>query len=282
MAYRGNEIHFSDAYKPWSWPPSYVKTFGDFQIIGAIAVGSGALVTTTGKPFIISGISPDSMTDTSLNIWQAGVSQWAIADLGGQIVYASHDGIVTFDGGQPSMDLSNRYFTREVWRNKYAVGLDSMRFAVWDGRLIVYSSNAAFTAFMINLDEAQGAMTELPDLQATCSFTSPLADQCYLVRGNALYQFAGGEAALARWTSREMVFNQISNFGIAQTVCSGEWKIQFYADGVLRHTQSALDGNQTFRLPSGFRSDRWQIALQGTGAFRELRVATHPRELAAM
>ena len=30
MAYKGNEIHFSDAYKPWSWLPSYAKTLGDF------------------------------------------------------------------------------------------------------------------------------------------------------------------------------------------------------------------------------------------------------------
>ena len=281
MAYKGNEIHFSDAYKPWSWPPSYVKTLGDFQIVGAIAVGSGALVTTTGKPFLISGISPDSMTDTSLNILQAGVSKWALADLGGQIVYASHDGLVTFDGGQPSMALSNRYFTREVWRGKYAAGLDSMRFAVWDGRLIVYSSTNAFTAFMLGLDESQGAMTELPDLLASCSFTSPLADQCYLVRGNGLYQFAGGESALASWTSREMVLPSMINFGAAQTVCSGSWQVHFYADGVLRHTQSALDGEQTFNLPSGFRSRRWQITISGTGVFRELTVAVNRRELVA-
>lgn len=282
MAYKGNELHFSDAYRPWSWPPSYVKTLGDFQIVGAIAVGSGALVTTTGKPFLISGIAPDAMTEASLNIWQAGVSKWALADLGGQIVYASHDGLVTYDGGLPNLSLSQRYFTREVWRTKYAAGLASMRFAVWDGRLLVYCANASFTAIMLSLDEAQGAMTELPDLQANCSFTSPLADQCYLVRGNGLYQFAGGELARASWTSREIVLPAMTNFAVAKVVCSGTWQIQLYADGVLRHTQGALNGNQTFRLPGGFCADRWQIALQGTGVLRELYVAAHPRELAAL
>jgi hypothetical protein len=69
------------------------------------------------------------------------------------------------------------------------------------------------------------------------------------------------------------------NFGAAQTVCSGSWQVHFYADGVLRHTQSALDGEQTFNLPSGFRSRRWQITISGTGVFRELTVAVNRREL---
>lgn len=34
MAWKGNEVHFSDAYKSWSWPPEYVLTFGDASING--------------------------------------------------------------------------------------------------------------------------------------------------------------------------------------------------------------------------------------------------------
>lgn len=279
MAWRGNELHFSDAYKPWSWPPEYVLTFGDANIVGAIAIGSGSLITTTGKPFRVSGVSPDAMTQSNLNVMQAGVSKWAMADVGGMVVYASHDGLVAFDGNEPGMAFSERYFTREVWRARYGAGLNSMRFTVWDGRLIVYSSVAAFTPFMVSLDEAQGAMTELPTLVANCSFISPLVDQCYFARGNGLYQFAGGQDASAAWTSREFVLPQPLNYGIAQAVCTGLWSVQFYADGLLRHTQANLTGTVTFRLPSGYRADRWKIALQGNGIFRELRIAESAVEL---
>jgi hypothetical protein len=282
MAWKGNEIHFSDAYKPWSWPPQYRITFGDYNVVGAIAVGGSTLVTTTGKPFVVAGVSPDSMTYSVLNTQQAGASKWAIADIGGQIVYASHDGIVAFDGGLPTMALSDKYFTRDVWRARYAGGLATMRFAVWDGRLIVYSSANAFTPFMIGLDEARGAMTELPGLVAQCSFVSPVADQCFIVNGASLLRIAGGPALSTTWTSRTFVLPRPGNYSVAQAVCSGEWFIDFYADGELRHSQTGLNGNVTFRLPGGFLSDRWQITITGTGKFQELRVAETATELKVM
>ncbi len=58
------------------------------------------------------------MPDTSLNFWQAGVSKWALADVEVQIVYASHDGLVIFDGEQPSMALSKNGRQIPIGRNK--------------------------------------------------------------------------------------------------------------------------------------------------------------------
>ncbi len=285
MAWKGNELHFSDPYKPWSWPPEYVKTFAH-NIVGGIAHGSGALITTLGQPFLISGVSPDSMTESKLETSQAGVSKWSVADVGGVIVYASNDGIVAIEGGQASMNYSEHFFTRDVWRTRYRNGFSTMRFAVWDGRLIVYSSAGAFTPFMIRLDEAKGAMTELPSFVAACSFVSPLSDQCYFTTGNQLRQFAGGSDLSATWQSRELVTSEPVNFGVAQFIGSGSWSIQFYSnnaagDFVLRHTKAVTAG-AIFRLPSGFTSDRWQVKLTGSGRFRELYVARTPQELGEM
>jgi hypothetical protein len=228
---------------------------------------------------LVSGVSPDAMTNSVLNIQQAGVSKWALADLGGVIVYASHDGIVVFDGGLPSMVFSDRYFTRDVWRARYDIGLATMRFAVWDGRLLVFSADGIFVPFMIGLDETRGAMTDLPELSAQCSFVSPVADQCFIVDGTDLLRVAGGDPLAVRWASRTLVLTRPCNYSVAQVVCSGTWEVKFYADGVLRHTESALDGNVTFRLPAGFLSDRWQFVISGTGVFRALLVAESTEEL---
>ncbi|MET3135623.1 hypothetical protein AAKU55_005936, partial [Oxalobacteraceae bacterium GrIS 1.11] len=229
MAWKGNELHFSDPYKPWSWPPAYVKTFGSHQVVGAIVIGSAALVTTTGPAYFISGVSPDSMTESPPLTEQAGASKWSIANVGDAIMYASHDGLVTVAGGQASMERSERFFTRDIWRAKYGAGLTGMRFSVWDGWLIVYSSAGAFVPFMINLDEARGAMTDIPSFKAACSFISPLSDQCYFMNGATLYQFAGGADEALTWQSREMVLGRPTNFGVAQAICSGNWQIAVYA-----------------------------------------------------
>lgn len=284
-AYKGNELHFSEAYKPWSWPPSYVKVLPN-SIVGGISYGAGAVVTTTTSPYLVSGVTADSMTAQRLNVDQAGVSKWSIAVANGSVVYASNDGLVELVGGRASLEASSKFFTREVWRTRFGAGLSSMRLAVWDGRLVIFSSNNAFTPAMIRLDEAEGAMTDLPSFVAQTSFVSPMSDQMYYATGAVLYQFNGGTDQSAVWQSREIVLDRPVNFGIAQAVTQGSWTMELWAfvNGAysLRHTQSIAQGVSNFRLPSGYESDRYRIKISGSGRFRELRVAQTARELATL
>lgn len=154
-----------------------------------------------------------------------------------------------------------------------------MRFSVWDGRLIVFSSISAFTPFMIRLDEAAGAMTDLPELVAQTAFVSPESDQCFYARGRYIFRFNGGVDQVALWQSRELVLPAPDNFGVCKALIEGAWTIGFYADGVLRYSKSLTTGETTFRLPAGFKSDRWKFAIQGIGRFREMAVARTPNQL---
>jgi hypothetical protein len=222
------------------------------------------------------------MTTARLNVDQAGVSKWSIAVVDGAVIYASNDGLVVLAGGTASLLQSQKFFTREVWRERYASGLSGMRFAAWDGRLVVYSGSASFTPFMIRVDEADGTMTDLLGFNATCGFNSPLADQFYYANGLFLYQFNGGTDQTATWQSREVVFPRPLNFAFAQAVTTGNWTIEVYADGALKHTEVLTAGTTNFRLPSGFKSDRWKVKITGAGRFRELRVGEAARELATV
>lgn len=290
IAARDNALHFSEPYKPWAWPPEYIKPFPN-NITGGIVVGSGLIITTTSYPYFVSGVSPDAMTVSKINIDQAGVSRWSIAVVNGVVLYASHDGIVSINGATGSLEESQLFFTREVWRQRYASGLSSMRFAVWDGRLVVYSHDNVFTPFIIRFDEAGGTMTELPGFVAKCSFVNPISDQFYYANGNKLYQFEGGTAQNATWQSAEKVLVRPVNFGAAQTLVTGTWTIEFWAyvkiasggyEYQLKHSQTVTEGLSNFRLPSGYESDRYKIKISGNGRFRELRVAQTFRELAAL
>ena len=290
-AWLGNELHFSEAYKPWAWPPKYVKTLPT-NIVGGIVHGSGAVVTTRSHPHLVSGVSPDSMTVSKVNVDQAGSSKWSIAVVDGVVMYASNDGLVALTGATASLMQGQKFFTREVWRKRYGAGLSSMRFAVWDGRLVVYSSAASFTPFMIRFDEADGTMTDLPGFAAQCSFLSTLSDQLYYAAGNTLYQFNGGTAQNAAWQSAERVLPRPLNFGVAQALVEGTWSVEFWAyvknptTGVfeyqLKHTEALAGGLKNFRLPGGFESDRYRIKIAGAGRFRELRVAQTFRELSTL
>jgi hypothetical protein len=157
-----------------------------------------------------------------------------------------------------------------------------MRFSVWDGRLIVFASDGSFVPFMIRTDEADGTMTTLPGFSASSAFISQLSDQCYYTNGTGLYQFNGGTDSQAVWQSRELVVGRPTNFGFAQAVVNGDWAIEFYAGGTLRHTENVSTGVTNFRLPGGFLEDRWKVKLTGSGRFRELRVSTTAMGLASL
>lgn len=290
-AWKGNELWFSEAYKPWAWPPSYVKPLPN-SIVGGIAHGSGAVITTRANPYLVSGVSPDAMTTARLNVDQAGVSKWSIAVVDGACMYASNDGLVVLNGAQASLVQGQKFFTREVWRARYSAGLSGMRFSVWDGRLIVFHGSGSFTPFMLRVDEADGTMTDLPNLTAACAFVSQLSDQCYFAYGTGIYQFNGGADQSAVWQSREMVLARPVNFGVGQALVEGSWSIQFWAydknpttkvfEWQLKHTEALATGLINFRLPSGYESDRYRLKISGSGRFRELRVATTVVELATL
>lgn len=295
-AWKGNELHFSEAYKPWAWPPQYVKTLPN-AVVGGIVYGAGAFITTRGQPYLVSGVSPDSMTTSKINVDQAGVSKRSIAVVDGAVIYASHDGLVAVTGGSASLSQGQQFFTREVWRQRYAAGLSTMHFSSWDGRLVVFSSSNMFRPFMIRLDEADGTMTELPSFLAKCAFVSQLSDQMYFGLNSKLYQFNGGANLTVTWLSREFVMPRPLNFGIAQALVDGQWTVEFWSwektsltnilapnqgAWIKRHTETISNGQRTFRLPSGYESDRYQIKITGSGRFRELRVAQTARELATV
>lgn len=273
-AWKGRDLHFCVPYKPWAWPPSYVKSL-DSTIVGGIVHGSGAVITTVRSPHLLSGVSPDAMTVSKLNVAQAGVSKWSIGVVDGSVMYASNDGLVMIVGATASLAPSQRFFTRDAWRKKYGTALATMRFSVWDGRLLVFSSTNAFTAFLIRFDEADGSMSELPEFRASCAFISQLSDQCYFVKDDKLHQFAGGLDLAATWQSRELFYPVPRAYGAAQAlVQSGSWSIQFKADGQLVHTEPVNEGLTDFRLPSGFKANRWQVRISGTGAMSRLLIGT--------
>lgn len=279
-----NALYFCEAYMPWAWNPAAVLTFPN-KIVGMLAIGSGLVVSTTAKPYVVSGVSPDAMSAAEMNISLAGVSKWSMVNVGGQAMYATHEGIMVVVGLFGSMTYSDRFFTRDKWRQLYANGLSQMRFAAWDGRLIAYSANQSFTPFMLRFDDTTGGdMTELPDFDPSCHFVSPISDDLYYVVGANVYAFNGGAALTANWQSREAVLPGTMNPGAYEVLCTGNWTVTLYSDdedGVMQQRwQNTFTGNVRAKLPSGYRSRRFEVQLQGSGRFRELRIAETMRQLA--
>lgn len=284
-AWKGRELWFSDAYRPWSWPPAYMITV-PHTIVGAHLHAAGALVTTVAEPSLISGVSPDAMAEIPLDIAHAGASKWSVISIAGRALYACHDGIVAVEGSSPSMALSDRFFTREVWRDRCGAGLASMQFARYDGKLIVFSKAGAFVPFMLDLSEG-GEMTDLPQFVASTASVLTTSDQMYVVSGTTLRQFGGGSMLPLRWATGDIVLAAPAALAVVQVECTGDFTIRFYQKDKLGYTKTVESGETIFYLPTEPRdghaglesSDRWKFEISGTGRFKRLRAASSIRGL---
>lgn len=277
----GNELYFMEPYLPYAHNPSYTKPLGS-HIVGICPTDDGLYVTTTTYPYLITGVSPDSMVDRRIPSIAAGVSKKSICSIGSSVVYASHDGLVMLRGIDASLDLSFSFFTREVWRDRYADKLEHMRLDAHDGNLLAWFDDGT-PGFLIRTEGA-ATLTRLTD-PIYASFTFALKDGLYVAAGSALYNFKGDANTKAFiWHSKDFILPKPVNFGCVQLIGAGAVTFSVYADGALIHTHAVTledVGHTVFRLPAGFLARRWSIKLAGSAntTISECSLAYSPSEL---
>lgn len=284
VGFKDNEIWFSEPYLPYAWKPSNTQTVQN-KVIGLCPYENGVYVTTTAHPVLISGVNPGYMTAQKIPAVQAGVSKGSICNVGPFVAYASHDGIVTIRGLDASLDMSFKFFTRDVWRARYANKLPLMRLNAHDGHLLVWFTDGT-PGFLVKLDENAPSMTEVTD-PVYSAIVFPQSDALYVGAGNSLYEFKGGLDRLNwKFWSKDHVLPRPENLGCLQVVGGGMVTLTVYADGneVFRKEDQLLDqfGSTVIRLPAGFKSRRWSFKIEGgvNSFVYEMTPAVSPSELA--
>lgn len=278
----GKDLVMSEPYRPHAWPYRMVFPHG---IIGIVPVEGGALVTTQAQTYMIYGAHPSQVSQQLLPTEQAGWSDTSMTRVGGTAVYASNDGLVTINGGQPTLESSQLLFTRKDWRTRYSNARLNLRLGQHDGRLIGfvdpdYPLSVTGDAFVIRLDEAQGEYCTLNVGQPIYGLTvSSTTDELYVCTATGAAVFAGSASGLtAVWHSADARFPKPVCFGAARVECTGTTSIELLRDGAVVFTKS-VTGDASFRLPSIAPSDRWSVRLTGTATVRQVSLAASFAEL---
>ena len=113
VAFRGNEVFFSEPYLPHAWPARYRLTV-DYPIVALGSYDTTIVVATQGRPFIITGSHPDSMSQRELDLIEPCVSMRSMASMGHGVVYASANGLVYVGAGRASL-ITQGLVTRQEW-----------------------------------------------------------------------------------------------------------------------------------------------------------------------
>lgn len=277
--FAGNMLYMSEPYRPSTWP--HKMTFP--QSIRGICVGiQGLVVTTSEGCYVVNGVNPGSVTQMRLPVPQSGISQRSMTNVNGAVAFLSPDGIVLVQGSQATLDLSNKLFTREVWRTRYASQLSNMSLAYHDGFLVA-SSSATFLGFMVHTDEGQGStFTEYP-VQTSCFYYVPALDTLYFSVGTSVFSFGTSSEFNLTWQSKDFIFPKLESFGACFIRTSGSVTVSIILGDTTYYTFTAPSTGY-YRIPAvsngqDGRGRRWSVALSGTSTVSEFYLAQTMAEL---
>ena len=114
VGFIGNQVWFCEPYYPHAWPEQYMLTV-DYPIVGLGVYETNLVVCTTRYPYLISGVSPVSMSQQKLPIPQPCVSKRSIASDQYGVLYASPNGLVSLGSGSQDV-VTVPLYTRDEWQ----------------------------------------------------------------------------------------------------------------------------------------------------------------------
>ena len=270
--FSGNTVCFSGAYLPYAWPDANKMTTED-DVVGICPVGTSLVVGTKGYPYVMTGVSPDSITAQKLNTQQACISKRSMVSVDSVVYYASPDGLVGVTSSGATV-ATEQIITRDQWQ---AMLPSTLRAWSYEGKYIGLTDNSAFI-----FNPQTGDFRYLSN-SWDAAYNDMTADSLYLAKGSALYSWRSSNESNVQfqWRSKEFIEPEGSSFSSCRIIADDITKIgmKLFIDG-----EQALDvteGNVPeggFRLPA-LRGYKWQVEVYGNSKVSRITLATSMQEL---
>lgn len=293
VGFAGKELLFSEPYRPHAWPYRYAVS----DPIVAIGVfGTSILVTTTGKPYLVTGTDPANMSVDRMEKGESCVSKRGFVDLGTACIYPGPSGLWGAGVGDAAL-LTEKLMTLEQWR---AYAPETILGGHYDGKYIGFYDNGTVQGGFI-LDPATGDFSEI-DLFATAAWNDPKTGRLYpVVNGDLVEWNAASTATVVTWRSRpfdftsevsmacarvladsypvtiEVIASPIASADVTALVAKYPTLLTAFENGV-KHSRIVTD-RQPFVLPGGFQATRWEVEISGTATVNSVALAGSMKEL---
>ena len=124
--FSGNTLLFSEPFLPHSYPLANQLTTAT-DVVGITTIGSGLLVTTKGKPVIVSGTDPRAMASLEIDANLPNTNKRSLVDMGEYAIYASPDGLVLAANSDVQL-ITQQIFTRDQWQAYYTNNIEAYEY----------------------------------------------------------------------------------------------------------------------------------------------------------
>lgn len=266
----GYTVRLCEPFRLHAWPESYSQTLM-YPGVGIGCFGTSFVITTTGAPYILTATHPASASLVPAEFYQPCVSKRSIVSTGGEVVWASPDGLVSL-GASGANVLTKDLFTTKQWQ---ALKPETMTGEWHEGWYVgSYNPGDGLVAFMFRPGTAE--WIDLPTLGFTAAYRDTVTDSLYLCIGDRIKKFRGGAALPFTWKSQEAVTPLMDFVGARVT---GDYPITFrlFRDGVVRYTKT-VTSDEPFKVPDGL-SRNWSVEVSGSTTVLGVALASSEGEL---
>ncbi|CDS48903.1 hypothetical protein [Polaromonas sp. CG9_12] len=269
-------VRFCEPYTPYAWPIAYDVVPPDSKAVALGVFGQSLLVLTTGRPLLVAGSGPDSMDQQRLEMSQGCIAPQSVVSMGVGVAWASNDGLCFYGSGGARV-LTAGLMLRDDWQ---ALVPSSIIGQMYEGLYLgSYNDGSGRKAFLI--DPASPTGLYFLDTGYEAMHFDELQDQLYVLSGASVQRWDAGTAMTVTFKSKLFRLPKPTQAFACAEVTADAYPVtaKFYADGVLKHTQTVASATP-FRLPAGFLAQTWQFELSGTSAIQGLAIAHSMQELA--
>jgi hypothetical protein len=298
----GNKLYLSEPAVPHAWPIAYTITF-EYDIVGLAPINGAILVATKGYPYLVSGSDPASgMGIQRVDALYPCLNRKGIVSMNYGVVYPTHDGLAVFSpAGGPNI-ITRANFNNDTW----AVGLDPTTI-VGEFYGDAYLASHSTGGFAFEPDKTIGGQFVDLDFTYTASWYDPVEGRLYCVTGTDgdVYEWDNlNQPALTQeWKSKVIKTADMINLGAARIIAdfaevtttwdaaSQQWQadtspwaavnnitFKLWVDKQLLLTTVVEDMN-VFRLPTGYRSDTFEVSVEGDVRVRAIHLGETPLSL---
>jgi hypothetical protein len=302
VGFVGNKLYLSEPAVPHAWPIAYAITF-EYDIVGLAPINGAILVATKGYPYLVSGTDPASgMSIQRVDALYPCLNRKGIVSMNYGVVYPTHDGMAVFSpAGGPNI-ITRANFNNDTW----AVALDPSTI-VGEFYGDAYLASHSTGGFAFEPDKTVGGQFVDLDFTYTASWYDPVEGRLYCVTGTEgdVYEWDNlNQPALTQeWKSKVIKTTDMINLGAARVIAdyaevtttwdaaSQQWQLdtspwagvdnitfKLWVDKQLLMTTTVTDMN-VFRLPTGYRSDTFEVGVQGDVRVRAIHLGETPLSL---
>lgn len=110
----GNNVVFSEPYRPHAWPIQYAQTT-EFPVVGLGVTGQSLIVCTQGTPYVATGVISGGVSMTKIALHEPCISRGSIVSTHAGVFYYALNGLILVSQNGEGSNVTEQWVTREKW-----------------------------------------------------------------------------------------------------------------------------------------------------------------------